>query len=196
MTPAIPATESAPRLVIWRHPRPQGAAGRCIGRTDLSVDPRRAKRLAHHIRRTARRQGWPAEIWTSPLRRGADVGRWLRRWGWTHRVDPRLFEIDFGAWDGRPWSELRPDDFAPWDADFLCHAPGAGESVQQVRLRVREVLADVAEEKGTAGAPRLIVGHAGWVNTLRTLHLSDLGPGQWLAAVGYAERVDFQFGSV
>ena len=32
----------APQVIAWRHPRPVGAEGRCIGRTDLPVqDPRK-----------------------------------------------------------------------------------------------------------------------------------------------------------
>ena len=43
-------------LSVWRHPQPVGAAGRCIGHTDLPVDARKAKRLAHRIRQAARQR--------------------------------------------------------------------------------------------------------------------------------------------
>ena len=99
---ALPAAA----LLAWRHPPARGAQGRCIGRTDLPVDPRRAKRLAHRIRDRARRAGLPRQVVTSPLQRSAAVGRWLARWGWRHRVDPALSEVDFGAWDAKPWAEL------------------------------------------------------------------------------------------
>ena len=61
-------------LYAWRHPRAIGAEGRCIGRTDLHVDPRRAKRLAHRIRALARRQRLPRIVITSPLQRSRAVG--------------------------------------------------------------------------------------------------------------------------
>jgi alpha-ribazole phosphatase len=125
------------------------------------------------------------------LRRCADVGRWLRRWGWTHRIDPRLIEVDFGTWDGRPWSDIGADDFAPWEADFLRHTPGGGESLAQVRERVRAVLAELADAHRTLDAPLLVVGHAGWINTLRTLHLGGLVASRWPAPVAYSERVAF-----
>jgi len=95
-----------PRLWFWRHPRAEGAEGRCIGVTDLPVDRRRAKRLAHRIRRVARRERLPRVIHTSDLQRAAAVGRWLRRWGWRHVVDARLREMDFGDWDGLHWSMI------------------------------------------------------------------------------------------
>ncbi|MCK6426912.1 MAG: histidine phosphatase family protein [Burkholderiaceae bacterium] len=177
-------------LWIWRHPRPDGAAGRCIGAgSDLPVDPRRAKRQAHRIRRQARRAGLPRVVATSPLRRCADVGRWLRRWGWRHVVDARLAELDFGRWDGRPWSEISREDFAAWEADFLGHAPGGGESLAALRLRQANWL---AERDGAT--VRLVVGHAGWINALRTRHHPTLTPTDWPRPLRYAqgwrERLD------
>jgi len=57
-------------VLAWRHPRPIGADGRCIGgRTDLPVDARKAKRLAHRIRAVARREGLVREAVCSPLER-------------------------------------------------------------------------------------------------------------------------------
>lgn len=147
----------------WRHPRAAGAAGRCIGRTDLPVDPRKAKRLAHRIRDCARRHGLPRCVATSPLRRARDVGRWLRRWGFALRVDTRLAEMDFGAWDGRRWSEIPFDEVAAWEADFLHHRPGGGESLAALLVRVQAWL----DEGGRA--PRLVVTHGGWLNACRHL---------------------------
>lgn len=176
--PALPPTQ----LWLWRHPRPIDATGRCIGQTDLAVDPRRAKRLAHRIRATARRHGLPREVWSSPLRRCADVARWLRRWGWSHHIDADLLELDFGAWDGLPWRDIAPAAVAAWEADFLHHAPGAGESLQQLRVRVRRYLA-----AQPAGAVRLVVAHAGWINTLALLHCGTITAASWPAAWRYGD---------
>lgn len=182
------ADRIAPQLVIWRHPKPVGAAGRCIGRTDLAVDHRRAKRLAHRIRAAARRHGWPRLIVTSPLRRGRAVGRWLRRWGWRHEVDARLLEMDFGAWDGRPWEQLGPEQFAAWDLDFCGHAPGGGESVTQLRQRVETFLADLpASDAPADDAPRLCVGHAGWINALAVRHIQSPSAREWPLPLRYGE---------
>jgi alpha-ribazole phosphatase len=142
-------------LWVWRHPRALGAAGRCIGRTDLAVDPRRAKRLAHRIRTTARRQDLPRIVITSPLQRCRNVGRWLRRWGWQHRVEPALAEMDFGAWDGSRWADIPLAEVDAWCQDFLHRAPGGGETVHAFFTRV---------QSWTPPAPgTCIVGHAGWM---------------------------------
>ncbi len=170
-------------LLVWRHPRPQGAEGRCIGaRTDLPVHWRRAKRLARRIQAEARRERLPHMVWTSPLQRCADVGRWLRRWGWTHRRDAALLELDFGSWDGRRWSEIGPPDIDAWVADFAGHAPGNGECL-------RAMLQRVASFEAPAGS--MLVTHGGWMLARRWLevHGANTEPpsaSKWPAPPPYA----------
>ena len=142
----------------WRHPRPVRADDRCIGRTDAPVDPRRARRLARRIQRAARKHDLPHEIWTSPLHRCADVGRWLRRWGWVHRIDAALIEMDFGAWDGKLWSTIPRHEVEAWNQDFAGYAPGGGESLTAMLERAA----------GWRGAGvKLVVAHAGWMRARR-----------------------------
>ena len=172
-------------LYLWRHPKPIGAAGRCIGRTDLPVDSRKAKRLAHRIRRHARQQALPREVCTSPLRRSAEVGRWLARWGWRHRVDAALTEVDFGAWDGLPWSAIGDLAVKAWCADFANHTGHGGESVSMLFERCSAWL----HEFRSCGACCLI-GHAGWINAARLLHENRGAPIEacdWPASIGYGE---------
>jgi len=191
-----PAVTAAPVLWLWRHPRPRGAAGRCIGRTDLPVDPRRAKRLAHRLRRAARRHGLPRLVWTSPLRRCADVGRWLARWGWQHRVDARLLELDFGRWDGRRWADIAWAEVAAWEADFAQHPPGGGEALAGLQARCAAFVATLADRPDPA-APVLVVAHAGWVNAVRLAPGAPLTAAGWPAAPGYGAlvRVDSAAGT-
>jgi len=167
---------------VWRHPRPRGVDGRCIGaRTDVPVDRRKAKRLAHRIRRVARREGRGRVVWTSPLRRAAAVGRWLARWGFTHRIDPRLAELDFGAWDGRCWSTIGAAEVDAWCADFKDHAPGGGETVAALMARCAAFLAEHPDA--------LAVGHGGWINAAERV-LRGLAPpatpAEWPPARPYA----------
>ena len=133
--------EPAPLLWVWRHPRAEGAAGRCIGWTDLPVDPRRAKRLAHRIRQAARRHGLPRRVLTSPLQRCAAVGRWLKRWGWAHERDPALREMHFGHWDGLRWEQIGQAELDAWCSAFARHRPGGGEHLQRYAGTRRRVAA-------------------------------------------------------
>ena len=167
---------------LWRHPRPVGAAGRCIGQTDLGLDARRAKRLAHQIRSAARRHGLPRVVWTSPLRRCANVGRQLARWGWVHRIDARLLELDFGRWDGLGWPAIGHAEVAAWEADFAHHAPGGGESLAALQARSRHF----ADQRVVEGSRHLlVVAHAGWINASAVADLASLQPAAWPAAPGY-----------
>jgi len=158
----------AGRLILWRHPRPDDrrVAGRCIGRTDLPADPRRARRLARRITRWARRHDWrDRTIWTAPLARGAVVGRLLRRQGWCHRIDARLAELDFGQWDGEPWSTIAVAEIDAWCQDLLRHPPGGGETVAGLAGRVRAFCRQRLDD----GPGVLVVGHGGWIRLARAL---------------------------
>lgn len=145
-------------FTIWRHPRPSGAEGRCVGaRTNLPVDLRKAKRLAHRIRTHARRHGLPREVVTSPLARAAAVGRWLKRWGFRWRVDAVLAELDFGAWDGRSWADIQQAEFERWTGDFGGFDFDGGETLNSLLTRA------LAWQPPCA----LAVGHGGWINARR-----------------------------
>ncbi len=175
-------------LVVWRHPRPKEVAGRCIGRTDVRVDRRKARRLAHRIRRWARQHGAARVVLTSSLQRAASVGRVLAGWGWQHRIDVRLNEMDFGEWDGRPWDAIGADAVGAWCEAFADHAPGGGESVSRLLSRCGSLLAELH----AAASPPCVVGHAGWISAAQWLQGSDSQPpgaADWPGAVSYSSRV-------
>ena len=173
-------------ISVWRHPKPRDVAGRCIGHTDVRIDPRKAKNLAHRIRTWARHQGAPRVVITSSLQRGVDVGQCLAGWGWKHRVDTRLNEVDFGEWDGRRWDQIGAQAVDAWCLDFAHHAPGGGESVSALLQRCRQFI----DEWSTTGA--VVVGHAGWISAARWLQgVADEVPtaALWPRAIGYGEMV-------
>jgi alpha-ribazole phosphatase len=169
----------------WRHPRPQGVVGRCIGQTDVAVDPRKARRLARRIQAVARREGLPRVVCTSPLQRCRLVGRYLRRWGWRHEVHLELMEMDFGAWDGRAWADIARAEVDAWCEHLADVAPGGGETLRQVLARARHWQAPVPD--------CVVVAHAGWMLARRWVqtHPPDEVPlqaAQWPAAPSYQAR--------
>ena len=139
-------------FIAWRHPRAIGHAGRCIGRTDLGIDPRKARRLARRIHRHALKQGLPKLVCTSSLKRCRAVGHHLRSLGWRHVVDDALLEADFGNWDGQAWAHIARSDVDAWVADFLDHAPAGGEPLRALLARAS------TWQRGT-----LVVSHGGWI---------------------------------
>lgn len=175
-------------FLAWRHPRPSGHEGRCIGRTDVRVDLRKARRLARRIHRHANRHGEPRLVCTSPLQRCRAVGQHLRRLGWRHVVDDALLEADFGTWDGLPWSQVSRAEVDAWVENFLHHAPGGGESLAQVLARVRDW------SPPQAGVT--VVGHAGWMLARQWLaqHGPDRPPAlasQWPRPPAHGEAWSF-----
>lgn len=170
-------------MIGWRHPRPIGFEGRCIGsRSDLRVDRRKAKRLAHRIRARARRDGLPHAIACSPAQRCRAVAGWLRRWGWRVQIDGGLREIDFGAWDGQSWDTIGIAALDAWNAAYLDHRPPGGESLADLLQRV----AAWRLPAGLAG----LVGHAGWLCARRWLAEQGAAlptPASWPASPRYGE---------
>jgi alpha-ribazole phosphatase len=180
-------------IVAWRHPKPIGAQGRCIGRTDLPLDRRKAKRLAHRIRRAARLNGWPCVVYSSPLQRCVLVGRQLKRWGWRHHVDAALQEMDFGRWDGELWRHIALSQMDQWCAQFLDGHPGDGESLRELFERVAAWLSAQAIGElatGQCAPPRLVIAHAGWMQACAWLATGLPWPtqaGQWPKPPGYGQ---------
>ncbi len=168
-------------MIVWRHPKPIGHRGRCIGcRSDLAVDARKAKRLAHRIRARARREGLAPHLACSPARRCRAVGAWLRRWGWQVSVDTSLAEVDFGDWDGRSWMAIGREAVEAWCADFLQHRPPGGESLADLLQRVQ----------AARPAAALCLGHGGWMLARRWLaEQGDRPPSaaNWPPPPGYGE---------
>ena len=158
---------------LWRHPRAQGADGRCIGQTDLAVDARKAKRVARRLQAAARRHHLPRVVFTSDLARSRAVGRWLARWGWVHHVRADLREADFGRWDGLLWAELPRAEVDAWAQDLAHTQPGGGESVAQLLVRVAAALQALP-------ANALVVSHGGWMCAAQWRHTqawqADAGP--------------------
>jgi alpha-ribazole phosphatase len=140
------------------------------------VDPRKTRRLARHIRQQANRHALPREVWVSPLARARDVGRSLRRMGFTVHVDVRLQEMDFGVWDGCRWEHIAAPELGIWAANLLDHRPGGGESLRQLAARAR---AFAGETRGV----RLLVTHGGWINALRHVPpgMASLAAADWPA---------------
>jgi alpha-ribazole phosphatase len=175
-------------LAVWRHPKPRDVQGRCIGRTDVRVDRRKSKRLAHRIRHWARQQGASRVVLTSSLQRASSVGRVLAGWGWQHHIDARLNEMDFGDWDGLAWNSIGAEAVAAWCEAFADHAPGGGESVSQLLSRCGALLAELQ----AAASPPCVVGHAGWISAARWLQGADSrapGAAEWPGAISYSSRV-------
>ncbi|QXL83174.1 histidine phosphatase family protein [Comamonas sp. NLF-1-9] len=147
------------KLWLVRHARVALPEGVCYGASEVPAD--RA-----HTRAAARAlvQAWPPmlAVWHSPLSRCellALDAQGLRP-DLVLKPDARLRELDFGAWEGRPWSAIERAAFDAWLADFSRARPGGtGESVAALMARVAAAFDDWL----ASGRDAAWVTHAGVV---------------------------------
>jgi alpha-ribazole phosphatase len=146
-------------LYLVRHPRPAVAPGLCYGASDVAVPD---AELARAHAALAQQNLHHLPVYASPLQRCALLAERLA----PGRVmlDARLAEMDFGAWELRPWSEIPRSDVDAWTADLLHYRPGGAENVLDAARRV-QAFADEMR-----GASALVVCHAGTIRLLTALH--------------------------
>lgn len=171
------------RLVLIRHAPLPDLAGVCYGRLDPAPGVLEASGLAR-LRAEIAPLIDDAPCLSSPARRCRELAAALHP---APRLDPRLLELDFGAWEGRAWEDLPREELDAWAADPLHYAPGRGESVAAMRRRVlawRDELRDELRQSGASTA--LCVTHAGVIKLLLAA-ARGLAPADWLGlAVPYA----------
>ncbi|MBY6264025.1 histidine phosphatase family protein [Azospirillum sp. 412522] len=116
--------------------------GRIQGRTDIPLDPEGRDRLAG----LSLPPDWrDATLHASPLSRAVETATLLVPGRPVH-TDPRLIEMDWGAWEGLRGIDLRADpasgyrDLEHWGWDFR---PPDGESPADVRERLTGWLKDL-----------------------------------------------------
>lgn len=161
------------QLYLIRHPAPRVAAGVCYGRSDLPLAADVALAAARILPQLPSMSPM-LPLFTSPLQRCRQLAAALHP---APRSDPRLQEMDFGAWEMTPWDCIQRAALDGWAADPLGYAPPAGESVARLQQRVQ----DFVIEARRAGLQRaVLVTHAGVMKVL-VGQVQDLQPRQWMA---------------
>ncbi|MDP1820274.1 MAG: histidine phosphatase family protein [Acidimicrobiales bacterium] len=129
-------------LIVVRHGRTEAnASGLLLGRNDPGLDELgrlQAGTLAAAVAGSRR-------VVCSPLRRTRETAAAI---GLPVEVDERWIELDYGALDGVPMSEVPADLWSRWTSD-LTFAPEDGESIAALGERVRAACEDLAEEAAT-----------------------------------------------
>ncbi len=142
-------------VILLRHTTPDVAPGTCYGRTDLALA---ASFDAETQRVRESLPGGVAHLVSSPLGRCRRLAERLGiELGLAPEIDPRLIELDFGAWEMRPWAEIPRPELDAWRDDFLHANPHGGETVAMLKARVDAAVADLRRRDG----PVLAVTHSG-----------------------------------
>ncbi|KQV41479.1 histidine phosphatase family protein [Massilia sp. Root335] len=146
-------------LYLVRHPRPDVAPGLCYGASDVPVPEAELARVHATL---VERGLHDLPVYASPLQRCALLAERLAPGRVT--FDARLAEMDFGAWELRPWSAIPRADVDAWTADLLHYRPGGAENVLDVARRVHAFVDDLRVPAA------LVVCHAGTIRLLAALH--------------------------
>jgi 2,3-bisphosphoglycerate-dependent phosphoglycerate mutase len=129
------------------------------------------------------------ELWSSPLRRALETAQIAgERLGLQPRLEPRLVEVDVGAWAGMTYDELEataPDAYAAWQAGSPSFRFPEGESLEEQGERVAAAISDIAQ---SAEKPVLLVCHGGVIREARRV-LAGAPPGHPVVANGSVHRL-------
>jgi alpha-ribazole phosphatase len=169
-------------MIFLRHPKPDKASGLCYGRTDLDIGPDGGAEIARAMEATPK----VGRVIASPALRCRRLAEGLAaRDGVALSFEPRLWELNFGDWEGVPWAEIGRFNSDRWAGDPWRIAPPGGETFSELHARVGAVLVETAP--GTA-----LVCHAGPIRVARMI-LSGAGfEAVFAEAVPYASPILFR----
>lgn len=180
--PEPPAPVKTSLLVLRHAPTEWTEARRLEGRTDLPLSAAgRALAVAWRLPEGARRLRWEV----GPSRRTLETAQQI---GVASHPEPRLAEMDWGAWEGRTLADLRAsgDLTAEMEAEGLDLRPPGGETAREVQWRLADWLKEVAARRSAVG----VITHNGVLRALYALatgwDLQTKAPTRLLA--GHAHR--------
>lgn len=174
-------------LIVVRHGQTEAnAAGHLLGRSDVALTDlgrRQAERVASALRHLDIER-----VVSSPLRRARETAESL---GLELTIDERWIELDYGAFEGLPISEVPAEEWARWrnDLDF---APPGGESLADLGRRVRAAcddLAEIARERDV-----VVVSHVSPVKAAMAWALGVSDATSWRSYVAVASIMRIGFG--
>ncbi len=149
---------------LLRHPRAALETGICYGRLDVPLksgwEPR-IDALRAQLPAAAQLLCCGAMRNLAPAQRLAGAAR-------APTIDPRLRELDFGAWEGVAWADIPGLQSSHWAKDIWERSPPQGESYAALHARVAAawqalVLLDTEAV--------IVVGSAGPLRALLTIAL-------------------------
>ena len=152
------------KVTLIRHAAPLIAPGICYGRLDIAADPAAAEAVCR--RATGRPATGVTRVWTSPARRCRDLANAIGLpLAVPVTVDPRLQELDFGAWEGKSWDDVARAELDAWAAAPLAFAPPGGESGSMLTARVHDFYTGLRRDRRNC----IVVSHGGPLKVLAAL---------------------------
>lgn len=135
----------------------------CYGNTDINVRDTFEQEAAICKERI---KGLVVDrVYTSPLQRAAKLASYC---GYpTAERDPRLKEMNFGEWEGHPWSEIiKGEDYHVFFSRYLSERTPGGESQNDQYERIKDF---ILEKKAEGHESILVFCHGGVINCARAM---------------------------
>lgn|GEM_PF-356308 len=161
------------RLYLIRHPRTLAPDDVCYGSSDVDVSARERGIALARLRGVLPRG---LAVYSSVRRRCLELARDLAAaLGSAPPVEePRLVEMDFGAWELRPWHDIPRAEIDDWVRDVAGYRPGGGESLQDMAHRTGGFYRDML----AAGRDAIVVCHGGSIKMLVAWSRVMAGPAE------------------
>ncbi|MDK7375923.1 histidine phosphatase family protein [Weeksella virosa] len=137
-----------------RHTPVHNPENRCYGKSDISLPDN----YLEHFGRIKLDTDYDC-VFSSPSERCTKIAEYF---GLKYTIDQRITELNFGDWEGKKWIEIPQNEIDPWYEDFVYYPTKNGESLYDLRLRVKEFIRTVKEEKHTKV---LVITHAGVIRS-------------------------------
>lgn len=146
------------RVIFIRHGRTSwNDAKRIQGHTDIPLNEV-GREAVKGLRLPSEYLSW--QVHASPLKRAVETAKLLGLG--SPRLEPRLMEMHYGAWEGTTWGELETrygDALAVRTRRGLDFRPDGGESPRELRSRLQSWLVEI----GSQGRDSVAVTHKGVV---------------------------------
>ncbi|GGZ31213.1 alpha-ribazole phosphatase [Echinicola pacifica] len=154
-------------VFLIRHTSPAIAKGICYGQTDIGLreDFDEEAEAIHAL--IGQPKGKYA-IFSSPLRRCTLLADRLFPTVIWHS-EPRLMELDFGAWEMEQWDAIPSGELSKWMEDFVQVACPGGESYRDLYSRCVDFLSDL---QSMSLDQVYIISHAGPIRAIHA-YLTD-----------------------
>jgi len=168
------------RLLLVRHGETAwNATGRFQGQMDTDLNTAGQRQAVAVAERLASEE--IHAIYASDLRRAYDTAVAISaRHAVAVQADPRLREINFGAWQGLTYVQMQEQDserLAAWNADRANRCPPGGESLSQVAKRLSLLLDEVCLQY--VDQTVVLVSHGGTVRLVLCLLLGHPLSAYW-----------------
>lgn len=117
-------------IFLIRHTTPAISKGTIYGRTDVGLAPSFSEEKNSILRKLPTTI---SSVYSSPSSRCTRLASCLSN---SYKTDERLYEVNFGQWEGQTWDTVDQEALAPWMEDFVNVCPPEGESMIQMQARV------------------------------------------------------------